>query len=732
MKALAIIEVDVPDFADSSPEIEQTYRFCQPTDYFPTDIDAIPSITQISYSPSRISLGENLGERASLTVSFRDHRHIMDGESYDSGTFWGKWRARYGQRLRGRSLRWIHGLEGQALEDMETRHFIVESTDGPDPAGTYTIIAKDVLKLADNDRAQAPVLSSGFLVGNIDSDDTAITLNPSGIGNAEYPASGYVAIGGEEIVSFTRSGDAMTITRGQLGTVGVSHEAGDRVQLVLRYNGEDPADIIEDLLVNYAGVPQAYIPITNWQTETASFLQRLYTATIAEPVSVNTLVSELVEQAALAIWWEPLDQEVKLQVLRAIPTNAATFDEGNTLESSLKLKDQPGRRISQVWTYFGQRNPLDPIDEPDNFRSVAVTADLETEAAYGTPAIKKIFSRWIAFGGRQVALRLNDIQLARFRDPPRKINLDLFRYGPQIPVLGGGYRLESWAIQAMDGTPTDAPIQITRVNPMQDRYQIEAEEMLYSSEDQVDLANRVLIIDSNVTNINLRTLHDAVYPDPTVGDSPEINLTVYIEENVIVGSLSTSLPSLDVGTWPSGFPLTLVVRGRIQGMAGNGGVGGSRSSTTLINPTAGKAGGKALYTRHAIDLVLNEGEGEVWGGAGGGGGAGWKTSPGRGGGGGGGGCGFLPGNGGAGGDLSSTDGQPGNPGTTEAGGTGGQGAHNDPELRGGAGGGPGQNGSTGQPGHSGGASGGAAGSAIDGLSFVTKIGTGDIRGSQIN
>ncbi len=62
--------------------------------------------------------------------------------------------------------------------------------------------------------------------------------------------------------------------------------------------------------------------LTTWQTETASFLSGSTRTVIAEPTSVNKLVSELVEQAALAIWWEPLTQLVKLQVLRAIATNA--------------------------------------------------------------------------------------------------------------------------------------------------------------------------------------------------------------------------------------------------------------------------------------------------------------------------------------------------------------------------------------------------------------------------
>ncbi len=721
MKALTYIEVDVDDFADTtSPIAETTYRFTQMADYLPRDIDAIPSLASVSFSPARISLGENLGERASLSVSFQDHRHIFNGEAFDSGTFWGKWRARYGTRLRGRAVRWIQGLLGQPLVEMQTRHFVIEATDGPTMNGGYTIVAKDPLKLADGDRSQAPLLSNGFLSANITDADGGLTLSPVGIGDEEYPASGHVAIGGEEICAFTRAGDVLTLTRGQLGTFAADHESGDRVQLVLRYVGEDPADIISDLLQTYAGIPASYIPLVAWQTETASFLQRLYTATIPEPVSVNTLISELVEQAALAVWWEPLTQLIRLQVLRSIATDVAKFTQSNIIEGSLAIKDQPKTRISQVWTYFGQRNPLQPIDEPDNFRSVAVTADLEAEADYGGPAIKKIFSRWIPFGGRQVALRLNDIQLGRFVDPPRMFSFEVWRYGEIQPLLGGGYRLEAFPIQTVTGEQSNAPLQITRLDARSDRYRVEAEEMLFAPINPVDLINRVIIIDSGILNVNLRDLHDSIYPDPTGAESPEITVNCYIEEGAIVGSALTSLPAFDVGDWPVGIAINVYVRGRIQGAGGDG--GRATPNNEGIPNAVGRVGGPALYARYAINLILDEGSGEIFGG--GGGGAGDYESGASTAGGGGGGAGQLPGAGGKGRPTSSTS-NDGQPGTTEAGGVAGQDGGDD---YGGDGGDPGQSGDNSRHG----VSGGAPGLAIDGVSYCTKTGVGDIRGNEVN
>ena len=48
MRALTYIELDVPEFAEASPELEETFRFAAPNDYLPTAIDAIPSMASVS------------------------------------------------------------------------------------------------------------------------------------------------------------------------------------------------------------------------------------------------------------------------------------------------------------------------------------------------------------------------------------------------------------------------------------------------------------------------------------------------------------------------------------------------------------------------------------------------------------------------------------------------------------------------------------------------------------
>lgn len=700
-QALTYVEIDTPPWIETSPPGDLvTWRFAMATDGRPHDIDAIPSLVGADISPLTISLGQNLGQRANVTCSFRDHRHIMDGEPFDSGSFWGKFRSRYGLRLRGKPLRVIRGSVGQTLAEMETRHFIIEANDGPSPAGGYSISARDILKAADADRAQAPRPSTGYLVNNITISATTFTLSPSGIGNFEYPASGHVCIAGNEVVSFTRVGDVMTVVRGALGSVASAHNAEDRAQLVLRYDADDPAEIVRDLLTEYADVDPSTIDLAAWLSETQTYFNRLLSAVICEPVSVNTLVSEIIETAALAVWWDDVGQQIRLRVLRPIVTDAQLIDRPQQMVGTLSTGEQPGARVSQVWTYYGRRNPTRPMSELSNYRSIAITPDLEAETEYGGAAIKKFYSRWVPAFGRSIALRLNDIHLGRFVNPPRKFGFSVFARQQNV-VPGGGYRLGWFGNQNMDGSPAYAPIQVTRVSPKDDRLEITAEEMLFTNFDPGNSLARVITIDTNSLNLDLLAVHNSLFPPVDPGASPQVTVLFIVAAGVNVGSANTATPALKTGVWPGGFSPTLRVLGRVQGAGGAGGSVGTAATN------AGKLGGLALHVENP--LALEDATGQIWGGGGGGSGAVFNL------GGGGGGAGNISGAGG-----STSHSGTGTPGTSEAGGSGFN-----------PGSGTGSGGNPGLPGQSGSSPGGAAGGSVLGVSLVTTVGApGDRRGSQ--
>lgn len=932
----------------------ETLRFTKSSSYLPVTIDAIQSLLEVQVSPGAISLGENLGERATITAAFKDHKHADLGEMYERGTFWGKFRGREIFR-RGEPIRMIRGLLGQSIGQMETRHYVLDSFSGPSFSGAFQLIGKDPLKLADDDRALAPRPNSGFLIANVLAADTTLTLSPGGIGNTEYPSDGYVAIGGKEIVSFVRrgndsftkvllpcdgtngsttftdtnvggsahtwtaagnaqistaqfkfggasalfdgtgdtvttpdsvdftlgasnfsidcwffctaptgvdryiagqvdaaftgpgsawdlsrngagdrirfewisggsfvsvfststftnlvntgwhhveatrsgtnvylfidgvlegsavigstvindsaaalgigcaggfggslwignidqfrlsvgvarhvdnfvlptgpystSGDVLTIARAKFGTLASDHQAEDRVQVCLLYTAKTPAFIISDLFINYADILPAYVPTVAWELECDSFLDRLYTKMIADPTGVQELVSKLIQQAGLAMWWEAVSQEIRLQVLRGVSTDAFKYDQTNVLSGTMSITEQPDKRITQVWTYYGVRNPLSPLDQQDNFRSGLVTVDLETELLHGGSVIKTIYADWIPAFGRQTAQRINDLQIGRFKNPPRRVTFETLRYSGVIdPELGGGFLFDYWGGQNEVGDVSSIPIQVTRLNPMADRFVVEAEEMLFSQQATADLTNRVILFDGDVNNVNLKNVHDSIYPTLTALDVTNgVNLTVIVGSGVVIGS-ATSGAAFNVGTgWPVGLPITIQNMGTIAGRGGNGGNG--HIQTGPFGGTPGTAGTTALLTIVAINL---DNTGGTIGGGGGGGAGGGFHNFGNGddfpGGGGGGGAGLVAGNGGLGIVGRSANGSPG---TLLTGGAGGGSiSSGDP---GGNGGNLGSNGVAGTGNVS--SAPGAAGAAVDGISHVTVVHAGTILGAQIN
>lgn len=721
-----------------------TLRYCLPTEYRPADIEALPCVTSVAFNPATVSLGEDLGQRASITVNFGDFRHSDTGPGgdkylssrnyipFETGTYWGKFRNRQ-TYLQGRALRLIRGFVGDDLADMDVRHYIIDSFTGPDTDGSFAIVAKDVLKLADGDKSQAPTLNNGYLSAGITNTATTATLAPTGVGNSEYPASGYVAIGGSEVCAFTRSGDTLTLTRAQMGTEAASHDAQDRCQVVLRYVAQNAADIIRDLMVTYAGIPSSYIDLAAWEAETNAFLGVVYTANLAEPTDVATLISELIKQAGLCIWWDDNAQQIRLQVLRQILTNAQAFTRFNITKGSLSVEEQPDKRISQVWTYYAQINPLNDVEDPNNYKSVLLTVDLQSETDYGSPAIEKVFSRWIPAFGRTTADRVNNLQLGRYVIPPRKFSFSLSRLADIAPKLGAGYQLQGWSIQDDQGKTLSAPMQITRLSPDADHFDIEAEELQFITFQPLDLSHRTILIDSNSTSLNLRSIHDQLYPTPVAG----VTVSFVINSGITINSSDASIPALDTGTWPVGVIVNVTMNALLQGAGGKGGNGSYQLNT---NMTAGQQGGTAFKVRSPITLNISA-TSQFYGGGGGGGGSNVNTlnAGDDGGGGGGGGQGNV---GGAAG-LGQNGGKNGTPGTLTAPGTGGNAwttenwwdsNYSDPRIRGGKGGAWGTAGSQGQGwGGSSGAAGGAAGNAVDGWSKCTVVGSGATYvGPQVN
>jgi hypothetical protein len=539
-------------------------------------------------------------------------------------------------------------------------------------------------------------------------------------------------------MAFTRSGDVLTLTRAQFNTTAADHKAEDLVQLVLSYVTQKPHDIAYDLLVNYSEIPASDIPKAEWDS-LASSITELFTARITEPTPVNDLLGELSEQAGFTLWPEVTTGQIKFAALRASSAVATISDDAYIVDGSLTLKREDAKRVSQVWVYYGQRRPNEDIEERRNYASrlVVVDTDAEGEQQYGVPAIREVFSRWIPTGGRSVAEKVGSRIVAMFRDAPLEARFSVDEGRAAELGLANYVGLDVAEVQDDTGAKESRTLALVELEHGENVIAVRAQEVTFAADS--DDGVRRIFIENDSQNLNLRTVHDSLFAAPT---GSEVVLVI-IDNGVAVTSASTAQHALRTGSWPAGVDLTIENSGVIAGKGGQGGKGGDYSNLGHGSPTSGSAGGPALLAEHAVSI--DNANGKIYGGGGGGGGGGAggsnnSSGDNAGGSGGGGGSGLGPG--GAGGIIAVGPGGPaGNPGATggvETAGAGGA-RNNVPGGYGGAGGsggGPGLSGSSGESGSSdgsppagSGAGGGAAGKSIEGISLVTWVAMGDVRGA---
>lgn len=677
------------DPANYTEGAEQIIRWAMPTSDLPVDIEAMPCITSISRRPLRIDVGESLGVRESVTVTMHNFKHNDVGfdnyiddrgfNTYSKGTYWGKFSARWGS-LEGYEFRTVDGHVGQDIDDMTRRYYMIDKTTGPDAAGNFSFTAKDAMKFADSDKAQWPLPSEGVLASSLSDTATSLTLEPAGIGDLYYPASGVASIGDEK-VTFTRAGDVITLTgRGLSGSEQDSHDAGETFQIAAVFTAQDPAAIIRDILQDATQLPSEYIDYNTWKTEVDDHLGRLYSAEIMQPTPVKDLIEELQREAGLTIFADLVNKKIVVKVLRSeVPVTSLNDD--FFLAGTIASKQLVSKRVSDIWVYYAKYNPLEDQDEKKNFRAIYAKPSANPVAALenNPRAIREIMSRWITVFNQPAAVSVADRIISRYETIPREVS---FKVPERFPLsLSSVVNIKSRIFENSQGDEADYfPCQITSIETKEGIHTAIAEEVILSAIDPPDPLLRIININANTLNVNLKTIHDSIYT-PIV-ESATVRLI--IASDVTIGSGSISNASLTIGDWPASVTIEIDGTGRIFGK------GGDASFSSSLD------GGTALYTRRAIDII---GDLDIWGG-GGAGGYNYSFSQGMdvlGGGG----AGYLEGQGEAGSDHPS-------------------------------GGSAGQNGDDGADEDSNIVFGGGSGYAIDGLSFVTKTGTLDIRGDEVN
>ena len=395
------------------------------------DVDTAPTVLNVAGGDDNMT---PLGIRAVASVVIKDfpfndvgYDPYLADRTYDpvtQGSFWTKWLARNPFHV-GYTMNIYDGYFGQPLSEMIKREYSIEKIDAT--RSQVRITAKDILRKVTDNEITAPRLSPGALAADITSGDTTILV--AGASLDDYPASGAIRIN-DEVITYTGrslSGSNVSfsgVVRGELGTTADSHAQFDRVQRVLRYVDAPYTDIIYDLLVTWGGIDPAYITKPDWDAEYTEFrLLYIFTGYIADPVPVQQLVGELVQQGLSYLWWDERVQKIRLRAERPVPAPIAITEQGDIVADSFTVQEVPKDRASQVFVYYGLRNPvLNPRDK-FSYSFGEVVIDAEAERQYGETKIKEIFCRWI--NTAVIASALANSYILRFKNVRKHVTFTL-------------------------------------------------------------------------------------------------------------------------------------------------------------------------------------------------------------------------------------------------------------------------------------------------------------------
>lgn len=680
------------------------YRYCTARGIIPAGLDAIPCLDGMPQtSAAEVDASGGPGIRASISCTLSD---FADG----TASYWAKWRAQ-NPYYEGARISYFSGFVVADTYDatkFRRRDYVLEKFQIR--RGKVNFTGKDPLKLASNARAQYPQASRGSLLAALPVGTTTATLQPSGVG-AQYPTSGFVRVR-SEIMAYTRSGDALTLTRGQYNTAQAQHSAGDTVQLCAVLNDSAP-NLVRTLLLA-AGVASSYIPIAAWQAEASIYLPGNYSTILTEPVGVTTLLKELGEQAPHLLYWDDKANVIQFVAVKEPPDSAQPLTwQDHIVADSFDVQDDPDARVTRVFVYFGQFDPTKKLDEPSNYQQTFIRIDPTAETNYGGSKIKTVFSRWISSVNKAAAIRLSARIGRRFYNTPRRVSFALDLKDSDV-WTGSPVKITHPLITDTAGAPVATDFQVLSAAERPGVANYTALEFLYGpsvpEDADADTTGKVVVLSGEMQNINLRAIFDSIYP--TLDPADDVRFV--FDPAAVIGSTSTGTPSIVTGAWSTlTTPPLLDVRGLILGA---GGAGAPSSGG------AGGAGGIAISLGGPIRL---NNSGLIAGGGGGGGYDMDATARAAGGGG----AGYTPGA--AGSQTFPPDtviARIPEPGTRTAGGLGALNTVGTSEPRtaeGGSGGG------LGLPGDSKTSAGGAAGLAIKTNGYTitnTGAGAGDTRG----
>lgn len=710
----------------------KTYYFTTPNAPIPLNISPVyRCVSGVNEMATELTNGKGLAIRGRATVSFKDFPGLDPNPERssteaikDQGTFFGKFLARnVVENKTVRIKKYRKSPNVNLSTDAEISYYVARELNN-NGKGKYSLYCADELSKIEFDQSQYPKAQEGFLRLSIDDSTTILNVDSTRDWLEKTPP--YVIRIGDEVMTVlsvdnNQAANARLNVKGRGIQVGPpeysnvltfsrasEHDAGDEVFICEAFSDANVADVLRSILLN-ADVDDSKIPLSDWYNEVAIWHPTDFVSGIFyESESSNNALLRILEPYLMDLWFDPIDNEIKLKAISEWQESSSTLTEGIEIDfESITLRQKEEMRYSRAFISYRKPWITDP-EEPSSYKnaSVAIRTEVEEPELYDIPKIKQFNNSYFINVATADLLVQRFVQ--RFGFTPvqyewttqeRFLN---FKVGDVVNVVSN-------ETQGIDGMPnTNLRAQIIKIQPVYTAFgrQYKVTSLTYQSAAGSGGGDIVQTINSGV-ELNL-FVQAGGPPNP-------INATFILDGGDFV-STTTAIPAIRAGNFAAGSKIIIILRNGAdwQSRAGSGGDG---------DGSPGGAGG-IVYDADGIDTDIYlsgadpesgtaDGKLRASGGGGGGGGNADNFGLPSSGGGGGGGNGNLPGGGGNTIEPSATPATPGGIGNSTGpfpgiGGTGG--------LNAGDGG---DGGTFGNPGTSGTAgnltSGGAGGAAGKGL-----------------
>lgn len=280
--------------------------------------------------------------------------------------------------------------------------------------------------------SQVPDSSSTYEVGRLSIsfpiNKGAQYTDPATSGKREF-----IRIGGEIIEYTAKSGDTLswpsTASRAQFGTERKDASIKANAQLCRAFINTRVKDVVKSLL-NESGVADAQIDLAQLLIEDDTWLRESFaiTACISAPESATSMLSEIMQQTNMAMWFSPQTQQVEFRVLLPLLETAAVLtDEANFIEGSVEVEVLNDLRITSSAIYYAPINSTGSMSEAKNFNDAEIFIDVDAEGLneYNDKRPTIEYSRW--FGEvNGVAMKSHaGKKLTDRRDAPSNIKFKL-------------------------------------------------------------------------------------------------------------------------------------------------------------------------------------------------------------------------------------------------------------------------------------------------------------------